>query len=316
MNENLTATARPARGAKTTGGAFANPGFTLIELLVVIAIIAILAALLLPALAKAKTKAQGISCLNNTKQLMLANHLYQGDYLDTFPMNFHGGYVPTGPNDPNRPWVTGWLTWDLDTDNTNTIYLLNPTYAALAPYFAQAKNVYHCPADTYASAVQRARGWSWRCRSVSSDIYVGKGNAWTTLGGGPAGPYNLSTVNGYKGAAKSSDLTFPGPAGTWVYMDEHPDSINDAGAFAPDSATNIPDAPSTYHNGACGFSFADGHSEIHKWRGSTMLKPRSAGGLLGVSYVAQNNYTCAKGDPDLFWYAYATPRFTSRTPAN
>ena len=317
MNKSSTPTTQSFRRANGRGSCSAVSGFTLIELLVVIAIIAILAALLLPALAKAKTKAQGISCMNNTKQLMLANHLYIGDYNDTFPMSFHGGFVPTGINDPNKPWVTGWLTWDLSTDNTNIAYLLNPTYACLAPYFAQAKNVYHCAADTFASPAQKARGWSWRCRSVSSDIYVGRGNAWATGSwGGPSGPNNLSKVNGYKGAAKPSDLTIPGPQDTWVYVDEHPDSINDAGCFAPDSATNIPDAPATYHNGACGFSFADGHSEIHKWRGGTMLKPRGAGGLMGVNFNAQNNFATGAKDPDVYWYSYHTPRWTTRTVAN
>jgi len=303
---------RAARGTQATAGCSAKSGFTLIELLVVIAIIAILAALLLPALAKAKTKAQGISCMNNTKQLMLANHIYVGDYQDTFPMAFHGGFVPAGPNDPNRPWVTGWLDWSTSGDNTNVNYLLNPTYACLAPYFGKAQNIYHCPADTYASAAQRAQGWARRCRSVSGDIYVGKGNGWSSAGGGPSGPYNLSTVNGYKGAAKPADLTIPGPAMTWVYMDEHPDSINDAGAFAPDSASNIPDAPATYHNGACGFAFADGHSEIHKWKSGTM----KGGRLSSVTYNAQNNFGCTRGDQDLYWYSWHSPRYTTKCVAD
>src|SRR5678815_2582835 len=91
-----------------------------------------------------------------------------------------------------------------------------------------------------------------------------------------------------------------------VYMDEHPDSINDAGAFAPNTANNIPDAPATYHNGAAGFSFADGHSEIHKWRGSAMNALRK------ISFVERNNFATATGDPDLYWYCYVTPRRTER----
>lgn len=288
-------------------------GFTLIELLVVIAIIAILAAMLFPALAKAKTKSQGISCMNNTKQLMLANHLYQGDNNDLFPMAFHGGYTP-GANDPNRPWVTGWLDWSVSTDNTNLVYLINPQYAILASYFGKQKNVYLCPADNYASLPQRQRGWSSRVRSVSGNIYIGKGNGWANGPGYTAGgPNNLSI---YKGAAKSSELTIPGPAQTWVYMDEHPDSINDAGAFPPNSATNIPDAPATYHNGAAGFAFADGHSEIHKWRGSTMTRARLSGGLKGVNFNAQNNFGTAVNDPDVYWYSYVSPRLSSRTVVN
>ena len=280
----------------------------MIELLVVIAIIAILAALLLPALAKAKTKAQGISCMNNTRQLMLANHMYVGDNSDTFPMALHGGIVP-GPDDVNRPWVTGWLDWSTSSDNTNINYLLNPQYAVLASYFGQAKNIYKCPADMFVGPKQRPLGWASRCRSVSGDVYVGKGNAWANgTWGNPGGPNNLAI---YKGAAKPSELTIPGPADTWVYMDEHPDSINDAGAFAPDSPINIPDAPSTYHNGAAGFSFADGHAEIHKWKGPTML-----GQLAGVSYNARNNFSCLPRDPDMYWYSYHSPRWNAHTVVN
>jgi hypothetical protein len=277
-------------------------------LLVVIAIIAILAAMLLPALAKSKEKTEGIYCMNNTRQLMLANHMYQSENRDTFPMAFHGGYVP--PLGGPQPWVTGWLTWDISADNTNTIYLLDSRYAILAPFFGKAKNIYKCPADRYASQPQQQRGWQSRCRSVSGDIYVGEGNAWEDGPWGSAGGPNNLTI--YKGAKRASDLLIPGPASTWVYMDEHPDSINDAGAFAPNTANNIPDAPATYHNMAAGFAMADGHSEIKKWKGPAMTRPRSAHGLRGVNFMAENNFPSVSTDPDLRWYSYVSPRKTAK----
>jgi prepilin-type N-terminal cleavage/methylation domain-containing protein len=291
-------------------------GFTLIELLVVIAIIAILAAMLLPALGKAKQKTQGVYCMNNNKQMVLANFMYQADNKDNFPMAMHGGFVP-GANDTTRPWVTGWLDWTTAADNTNLLYLTQPRYAVLASYFGNSKNLYKCPADNYASGAQRGRGWASRVRSVSSNIYVGKGNGWANGPWGSAGgPNNLSQVNGYRGAAKASDLLIPGPAQTWIYVDEHPDSINDAGCFPPNTPTNIPDAPATSHGGACGFGMADGHGEIHKWRGPTMTKSRRANGLDGVSFNAANNFATVKGDPDLWWYSYSSPRNTTKTVAD
>jgi prepilin-type processing-associated H-X9-DG protein len=287
--------------------------FTLLELLVVLCVLALLASIVIPGQARARSGGQAFQCLNNLRQLMSANSLYCADNRDSLPMVFHGGYVPSGAGDPNKPWVTGWLDWTTSTDNTNLIYLLDPRYASLAAYFARDKRIYKCPADVYISPAQRARGWEERVRSVSANVYVGKGNAWASVGGGPAGPNNLAI---YKGTAKAPDLLIPGPARTWVYMDEHPDSMNDGGIWPPDAPTNMPDAPATYHNGAAGVAMADGHCEMHRWTGVTMNRPRTLGGLAGVIFNAQNNFATAQGDPDLFWLSYGSPRWSTRTAAD
>lgn len=273
--------------ARCLSGPRDKDGFTLIELLVVIAIIAILAAMILPALGKAKEKTKGVYCMNNTKQVMLAWHMYNGDNNDKLVESYHSGTLPPPGS---ASWVAGWLDWTASPQNTNIQYLVDEQYSKLARYFSKAKNVYKCPSDKYLSAVQRAQGWTERVRSISGNIGIGNGNAET----GPWEPI-------YKHIRKVSEFVYPGPAETWVYLDEHPDSINDAGFFNPRQTQWI-DVPATYHNGAAGIAFADGHSEIHKWRASLAKSPL-ARGVSTVNYNV-NSINGPVGDADIHWLSY------------
>jgi prepilin-type N-terminal cleavage/methylation domain-containing protein/prepilin-type processing-associated H-X9-DG protein len=259
-------------------------GFTLIELLVVIAIIALLAALLLPSLTRAKLKAQGVACMGNSRQLIFAWQMYADDN--------RGVLVPNQPAE--QGWVAGWMDFKpTNTDNTNLLYLLQEQYAKLAPY-TRAPGIYKCPADrSYVPSLGE------RVRSVSMSQAVG-----TKQDGSPVtGPWLPGAINWsqttWRTYARLTDITLPTPDHLWVLMDEHPDSINDAqlgvecghvGAVA-----HIVDFPASFHGGACGIAFADGHSEVHKWRHSKIQSP--------ITYTGTMTLDVPAGDSvdDLAW---------------
>jgi prepilin-type N-terminal cleavage/methylation domain-containing protein/prepilin-type processing-associated H-X9-DG protein len=254
-------------------------GFTLIELLVVIAIIAILASMLLPSLSKAKTKAQGIQCLSNLKQLQLAHLLYSDEHNGTLVPNLE-------PGDAVGSWVKGWLDFTSSPDNTNILYLTDPQHAKMAPYSNRSAGIYKCPADK--SSIRRLGRTYPRVRSVAMSVAVADpvGGNWLN--------YRVTSPK-FKVYFKYSDFSIGGPSKIHVFVDEHPDSINN-GAFGVwmSNLSNpvqafIFDYPASYHNGACGFSFADGHAETKRWLDSRTKAPIRYDNSLTLGVNSPNN---------------------------
>ncbi len=309
MRANLTAcgVAPSPRSVRPTLAALERPhgspraaGFTLIELLVVIAIIGILAELLLPVLGRAKQKAQGIQCMFNHRQLTLAWKMYTDDNNDRLLYASPGLWGD--PTVDKYAWVGGWMNFD-PNNPSNWDVNQDITKSPLWPYCGNSTAIWRCPADHSAVTVNGRR--LPRVRSMSMNVWVGGfggSDGWLSGGNGLIPGGGLWRVY-----LKMSDMTDPGPSGTFLFLDMREDSI-DIGNFATDmrgwpdvsGQTGFYDYPASYHNRAGGLSFADGHSEIKRWLDDRTMPPLVKDGLIPDQVASPNN-------PDIVWLqAHAT----------
>ncbi|HEY3863490.1 MAG TPA: type II secretion system protein [Verrucomicrobiae bacterium] len=274
----------------------AAAGFTLIELLVVIAIIAILASMLLPSLAKSKQQAQGAQCVSNLRELSLAWIMYSGDNKEAFVVNGNNGDAP--PYTINGP-VPGinpqWCPNDMSQGAEDPGEQTNVTWikAGLLYPYVGGPGPFRCPADpsSYGNGTVFPGGGGGAPRSRSMSM-----NAWINPSANAYASYQAGT--GYRVYVKTADLSRPGPANLWLFLDENPYSINDGYFLDFPSDTGWVDCPASYHNHACGISFCDGHAQIKKWTDPIVINWHNVG--------QSPNNPLGTRTPDLIWFLGVT----------
>jgi prepilin-type N-terminal cleavage/methylation domain-containing protein/prepilin-type processing-associated H-X9-DG protein len=242
--------------------------FTLIELLVVVGILALLFGLCLPALAKSKNRSPAAGCLSNLRQMQAACAMYADDY--------NGALMPNAPASAtpiSRMWCGGSENWFTALPNTNAASYLP---ALMGQYVSSNLTVLHCPGDLVPSANGQ------RIRSYSMNGQMGAANGFS------------NPNSGWRQYTYEYDLTCPAPSDAFIFCDEHPGSLNDGYIQGNLNTPSFPDVPASYLEGGCGFSFADGHAEIHKWRTQTLLIPVVAGATIA-------NLSASGSNADWLW---------------
>jgi type II secretory pathway pseudopilin PulG len=271
MNTNLSSDSDPRSSA-----------FTLVELVVVIGMVTLGALMLVPALARTRTNSPALQCMNNARQIARGWIMYAEDNGGALAPNSDG--TSAGKTSTSPAWVAGWLDFTAsNADNTNSTLLVNhdmwPYGAYLGAYVGKSATVFKCPGDH--STVLAGGVATPRARSISMNSYVGNSRTWTF-------------PSKYAVCLKMPQVLRP--ADRFVTLDEHEDGINDGRFFTdPDTLYQLIDYPASHHGNAGGLSFADGHSEIHKW-----LDPRTRPPVSGYSLPLNVNLP---GDTDVLWIA-------------